>query len=86
MGYFSSNCNLDTVYVDGKISNIRLISERGRVKINNNTSQKIKHLRIETIPRKWVLGKFVGSTAKNSNVTNDNFKVNFIFTIILSRK
>jgi hypothetical protein len=75
LGYFSSECNLNTVYVDGKIQSIRSIDKRRSVKINNYSPQQVKHYRIKILPRKWVFGEFVGSSARNPNVTEDNFNV-----------
>jgi len=75
LGYFIEKCNFNTVYIGAIIKDIvKNDSVRG-VKINKQPVQKLVDYKIIIKAQKWIFGEFVGSTARNSKITDSNFNV-----------
>ena len=74
LGYFTDKCNYPTISLDAKIKSIKE-TNKFKVTINNQKPQILKEHRIELNPLQWTFGEFVGSTATNKNITENNFNV-----------
>ena len=75
LGYFTDECNFNTVYLDGKIQSVNKRETNRGVQINDQPIQPVKNYRIRIRPKRWVFGEFVGSSARNPDITDSNFNV-----------
>lgn len=75
LGYFTDQCNFQSVYVDGKIQSIHRAKPCRSVRVNKQKALPLKTYRIQIKPKKWVFGVFVASSAQNTSITDSNFNV-----------